>query len=248
MTPAFPDAAIFTGSVYHQRREPHRYHFRQPLLMLFINTAQIETFAQKFGWLARLGIISCRRQDYLPDAQRPLTAAVLAALQQCSGIRASGPVYLLAQPRQFGNAYNPATFYFICDGGARHAAHLLIEVHNTPWGERFHYAGHYAAGAATATSRMEKKQRVSPFNPLLMTYQWRYNQPRQKFFIRMRCLCDNKVHFQATLLLRRQPFTRRRLAAALLRQPFSAAFGLAAIYWHALRLWIKKTPHYLQSF
>lgn len=243
----FPELAIFCGSVHHYRYMPHRYRFRQPLLMFFVNTDKIDALVKRLGWFARLGAVNWRRQDYLPDGGRSLTAAALAALYDCSGARASGPVYVLAQPRQFGSAYNPAAFYFICDGDDRQAVHLLVEVHNTPWGERFCYAGSYKS-ATIAASTMQKRRRVSPFNPPQMTYEWRYNQPRRNFFIRMRCRHDSRLHFEATLLLKRQPFSSRRLAAGVARQPFSAAAGFVAIYWHALRLWLKKTPLYREQF
>lgn len=237
-----PDLAIFSGSVFHSRRHPHRYRFRQPLLMLFVNVAHIDALAKKIAPFARLGILGWRRQDYLPDSC-PLAEAALHALHKRTGVRATGPIYVLAQPRQFGVSYNPATFYFICDGDKPHAAHLLVEVHNTPWGERFCYAGHYTDGRLT-TSTMEKQHRVSPFNPPHMIYEWRYSQPQKTFFINMRCHSQDTLHFEATLLLRRQPFSRRRLLLAVLRQPLSAAFSFIAIYWHALRLWQKKTPLY----
>lgn len=248
-----PDLAIFTGNVYHRRLVPHGYRFRQPLLMLFVNSDHTDALRQRLGWLAALGILNWRRRDYLPaPAAAPaqsLRDTALAALHDILNIRATGPVYVLAQPRQFGCAYNPAAFYFICDAESR-AAHLLVEVHNTPWGERFCYAGSYADAGNTrsAHSRMEKHHRVSPFNPLQMTYEWRYNQPRDKFFINMRCRHNDHLHFEATLLLRRQPFSRRRLLAAAARRPISAAAAGIAIYWHALRLWLKKTPLHREQF
>lgn len=248
---AFPDMAIFRGNVYHRRHHPHPYHFRQPLLMLFINTDKIAALKKILGILAPLGIINWRRQDYLPQPNTSLTDSVLATLKRTSGVDATGPVYLLAQPRQFGSAYNPATFYFIGNGNNTRAAHLLVEVHNTPWGERFYYSGQYPTNTHhrnPATARMEKTHRVSPFNPLNMSYQWRYNQPYQKFYIHMNCYHQQSCHFDATLLLKRQSLTRRHLIAAIGQRPFSAAAAKCAIYRHAFQLWCKKTPLYADQF
>ena len=246
--PPLPDLAIFQGSVCHHRRRPHTYRFRQPLLMLFINTEQLHRAVEKIRPLARLGILNWRRADYLPDPHRSLTESALTALERLTGIRAAGPVYLLAQPRQFGIAYNPITFYFICDGSNRNAAHLLVEVHNTPWNERFCYAGTYGTPLASGNNVIKKQHRVSPFNPMEMTYEWRYNQPQEKFHIHMRCYHQNTLHFAATLMMRRQPFLYRHLMPALLRRPFSSLTALIAIYRHAFILWLRKTPLHLSQF
>ena len=245
----FPDMAIFRGSVFHRRCFPLEYRFRQPLLMLFVNADKIGELAARLRLFRWLGALNWRRRDYLPHDSLSLSEAALDALRRCGGVAASGPVYVLAQPRQFGGAYNPAAFYFVCDGNSARAAYLLVEVHNTPWGERFHYAGEYPIdGTAWGESEMQKRRRVSPFNPPAMTYQWRYQQPHEHFCIEMRCLYDGKKHFDATLMLERQPFTGWRLLAAVLRLPFSAAFGLVAIYWHALRLKWRGAPIYREQF
>ena len=48
--------------------------------------------------------------------------------------------------------------------------------------------------------------------------------------------------FDATLTLTRKPITTASLAGVLLRFPASTLRVLAAIYWQALRLWLKRIP------
>ena len=45
--------------------------------------------------------------------------------------------------------------------------------------------------------------------------------------------------FDATLVLRRRPITGASLARTLVQFPFMTTRVLAAIYWQALRLWLK---------
>jgi DUF1365 family protein len=50
--------------------------------------------------------------------------------------------------------------------------------------------------------------------------------------------------FDATLRLSRRPIDSRGLAQTLARQPFMTAKVIGAIYYQALKLWLKRTPLY----
>jgi hypothetical protein len=46
------------------------------------------------------------------------------------------------------------------------------------------------------------------------------------------------------MTLERREITTGSLAAALVRHPFMTGKVIAAIYWQALKLWLKRCPYY----
>jgi len=85
---------------------------------------------------------------------------------------------------------------------------------------------------------------VSPFNPMDMRYHWRSNTPGEKLAIHLANSTDNGTVFDATLSLRAEPLTAGNLNRMLLRYPLMTAKVAAAIYWQALKLFIKRMPIY----
>ena len=50
--------------------------------------------------------------------------------------------------------------------------------------------------------------------------------------------------FDATLVLERKPMNANTLASCLLRYPLVTFKTALAIYWQAMKLWIKRIPFY----
>ena len=58
----------------------------------------------------------------------------------------------------------------------------------------------------------------------------------------MRNLDQGRRVFDASLMMQRYPLTAARLNLMLLKYPLITVKVIAGIYWHALRLWLKKVP------
>jgi DUF1365 family protein len=78
--------------------------------------------------------------------------------------------------------------------------------------------------------------------PMDLNYHWRFTSPDETLALRMTSLQGGREIFNASLQLRGEAVTGAALAGALLRWPFMTAKVIAAIYWQALRLKLKRVP------
>jgi DUF1365 family protein len=137
-------------------------------------------------------------------------------------------IRLLTMPRSLGVGFNPVSFYYAFDA-AGELLGLIAEVTNTPWGERHAYA--LPAGGGS----VGKDLHVSPFMGMDHEYDVRATVPAETASVHIESRRDGLLAFDATLNLKRRPYSRRRLLGASLRT-------LALIYSHAVLLKLKGVP------
>lgn len=241
-------SCLYHGSVRHRRIEPAGHAFRYRLALLYLDLAETETvFAGRWLWSAskRRGVARWHRADHYGDPARDLAECIRELVHARAGITADGPIRLLTHPRHFGYGFNPVNFYYCFDAADRDLVAIVAEINNTPWGERHCYVLSQAANRGTPDRlqfEFSKDFHVSPFMPMNLDYDWRFTRPDAALAVHMENLRDDRKVFDATLTLRRQPITGRTLAASLARFPLVTFKVSFAIYWHALRLWLKRTP------
>lgn len=155
---------------------------------------------------------------------------------------------MLSQLRNYGYCFNPVTFYYCYRDESDVLDTIVAEITNTPWGERQSYVLPVTAegapgGAGQAFEfSFDKTFHVSPFMPMNQSYRWRFGVPGRDVAVHMENHQDGVSVFDATLVLHREPINTASLARVLLRFPASCVRVLAAIYWQALRLWLKRVP------
>lgn len=238
-------SALYHGSIGHRRFAPRAHAFTYRIGMLYLDLDEQDAlFAlSPLAGRGRFAPFGFRETDYLPDATRSgqsLRDAVRERLQEALGRRIDGPIRLLTQPRSWGFAFNPASFFYCFDREERLQA-ILCEVSNTPWGESYHYVMP-VSGPGRQQFAVAKGFHVSPFLPRDLEHHMSFSQPDERLGIHIEDRQGDLRLFDASLSLQRQPLTRGNLHRHLLAFPWMTVKTVLAIYRQALRLLLKRMP------
>lgn len=236
---------------------------------MYLDLDEIDkVFRDRWLWnVRRPALMEFRRADYLGHSGIPLDRCVRDAVESHGLPRPRGPIRLLTSLRSFGCLMNPVSFYYCFDSEGKQLESLVAEVTNTPWGERHCYvldarkpaeddgeqpgSGDCSAsdilpanGQAQRSLRCHqaKEFHVSPFLGMNLEYRWVVTNPESRLGVHIDAWHASQKAFDATLCLRRREINGWNLSRTLLEFPLMTMRIAGAIYWQALRLWLKGVP------
>jgi len=239
--------AIYFGTIRHRRSKPARHEFTYPLFMAFLDVDRIPELMRvsplagynRFNWA------SFHERDHFGNPAMTLRQRLVADAAE-QGIRLpEGPIFMLTHLRYLGYTFNPISLFY-CYNREGRIETIMAEVNST-FGETHNYWLSAANQFASPDSRMyrcPKAMHVSPFMPMELDYRFVLPPPGEQLIAHMNTMDGERSSFDATLRLRREPWSAASLRRALLRFPWVTAKVIAAIHWEALRLYCKKVPVY----
>jgi len=239
-----PAVAIYEGTVRHRRFLPTLHEFAPKLFLAYLDVDALPGSLDRLPlWSARRpALVRFRSRDFLDGSDRPLGAVVRDLVQARIGRRPTGPVHLLAQLRTFGWLFNPLAVYYCWTPDGRALDAIVLEVTNTPWGERHWYVLDAQHDMTTTTAA--KAMHVSPFVPMDVDYRITWTVPDAELSLRIEVEREHTPVVDAELVVRRTTIDRGRAVAVLARYPMLPLRVSAGIYAKAARLVARGVPVY----
>jgi DUF1365 family protein len=243
------NSCIYEGVIRHARYRPKENRFRTSVFFLYLDLAELDTvFRRRWLWSTkRPNLAWLRRKDHFGDTSLTIDETVRALVQQRTGKRPQGPIRMLTHLRYLGHNFNPATFYYCFDATGSRVETIVVEVHNTPWGEVHCYVVDERDNMGSQEQkrfRLKKDFTVSPFMPMDLEYEWTFTEPGSTVNVHMEDFDKEGRIFEAELSVERREITGASLARMLLKYPVVTLKVVAGIYWQAFRLWRKGVPFY----
>jgi len=243
------NSCIYEGVVRHARYRPKENSFRTSVFFLYLDLAELDTvFNDRWLWSTKgFNLAYLRRKDHFGDPSLTIDEAVRTLVQQKTGKRPAGPVRMMTHLRYLGHNFNPATFYYCYDSAGSQVETIVVEVHNTPWGEVHCYVVDERDNIGSREQkrfRLKKDFTVSPFMPMDLVYEWTFTEPGTMVNVHMEDFDKEGKVFEAELSVERREITGASLARMLLKYPVVTLKVVAGIYWQAFRLWVKGVPFY----
>jgi len=226
----------------HARLAPVRHRFRYRVFSLLVDLDELPALVLRLRWLShnRFNLMSLHDRDH-GDARPGEGLRAWAERTLCAqGITPPrGRIELLCFPRLLGYVFNPLSLWLCHDREDRLQA-VIYEVHNT-FGGRHAYALPAAAGQdeGAVAQHCGKELYVSPFIPMEAQYGFRLKVPGEAFSLLIRERGAAGEILRAAISGRRRPLTDGELLKAFAAHPLMTLKVVAAIHWHALRLWRK---------
>jgi DUF1365 family protein len=229
------------GEVRHLRLRPARHGFDYDTFFVMLPMRSLPRDGVAGLSRNRMGLVSFHDADHGlggPDA----LAWIESVLSAHDIGDADGEIWLQTYPRVLGYAFKPVSFWH-CHRADGTLAAIVAEVNNT-FGERHCYV---LSGQLLGYGRelqAAKVFHVSPFCSVEGRYRFRFMRTAERIVARIEYDDEQGLLLITSMAGRLEPLRRATVWRACLQMPAMTLALTWRIHWHALRLWLKRTPFF----
>ncbi|MES2683139.1 MAG: DUF1365 domain-containing protein [Pseudomonadota bacterium] len=242
-------AVLYSLRVMHRRRVAPLYRFVYKIFSVLFDIDRLDELARTRRLFShnRFNVLSVHDRDHGRGEVGGLRrwAEAICATQ---GIAlAGGRIRLLAQPRMFGWAFNPVSFWY-CEHADGSLRAVIAEVRNT-FGEKHSYLLSSASlneGASAGQPlpygvELEKEKcfHVSPLFDLVGRYHFTFDEPGERLRVLLNETREGEPLIDTAMLGQARPFSDAVMLRQVLAMPVQAVKVLAGIHWQALKIWLR---------
>ena len=253
--------------------KPHAFEYQMGYVLVNIDHLAEVCARSPFWSYNQFNLMSLYDKDLLTKGSNSIRDTLKEAVQQQLGqsISTTQPIYVLTLPSYLGLTFNPVSFYWIYDETQTMLQFIGVHITNTPWHERFLYCFDCARSEQNSVPvgsheqqktqpiyrfLLDKQFHVSPFMPMQLKYDWRFkldqdtdlnndsNDNTSHSAIHMQLKNHGQLVFDATMKFTVKPFPVWKQNLFPLIYPLQSIKIVWAIYWQALRLWLKRIPFF----
>jgi uncharacterized protein len=241
-----PAAQLWFGRTLHRRERPFVRSFSYRIAMLELDVDRLGD-AGRLSRLVSIGrpnLIAFRPTDHgARNKSVPLRLWAEARFAEAGIDLDGGAIRLVTFPRVLGYGFAPISLWFGY-GPGRDLRGVLYEVHNT-FGEAHTYISAVGAEARhrltdeAGRTLADKEFFVSPFLDVSGTYRFTLRKAPERMELVVENLGASGREHLASMAINALPLTTPTVLRWLVSVPISGLGVMAAIYWQALRLWLK---------
>ena len=173
---------VYRAQVWHKRWQPKEHVFRYKMLIFSFDLKNVNKLISnnKIVSLNSFNLLSFREKDHLSNKLDSLGEKIQQMIPE--EIRHNDHnITMITQLAHFGFCFNPISFIIVSDAKKNDIIGVILEIRNTPWGERqFYKLFDLDKKDNTYFSKFEKNYMSHLFYPWITNITFLWKQPRQE--------------------------------------------------------------------
>lgn len=241
-------SCLYQCRVAHKRLRPKRHSFAYSTFTFCIDLDEIDALHRSLKLFSanRRNLYALHNRDHLDQGQSSIKENLRSFLNSKGYHHEIGRIELVTNLRSWGHVFNPVSFYFVY-ALDQSLALCVAEVANTFNEQKLYIVDQSSTSPQRLQQSHDKLFYISPFSDLDTQLNFDLHQPDQRLKLAITENDAAGTYFYSSVSGKRIPITDTALAAYSLRFPFLTLGVLFAIHWQALRLALKKVPHFKKA-